>query len=304
MVEEAIRNGTWVPPAPPSRPVRVDLSKKPVLWEAYIDNKGSISYSHGGGQSLNPEWMTDQAKDWDMIRPISAAYLASSTALGPTTSVPTAADPTPPNPIPGPTPVDELPSHSDASSTRTPRHRAIFSRAMRMLNPTPVQTSPLPAANLSNANINAGGSGAGDAHILMTELDGNTPSPSLIRVAVLIAMPSPPSSSSSTAAPSTAASPSASVSVLTSPPPSINPTTSPAKLSTISTQSHPLQINPAFPLPLPPAQDDEPLLPHIEVGVADILVVPPDLVTQDERIHERKFRGSVVSQDSVASEVG
>ncbi|KIM42016.1 hypothetical protein M413DRAFT_445201 [Hebeloma cylindrosporum] len=308
MVEEAIRNGTWVPPSPPSRAAKVDLSKKPILWEAYIDNKGSISYSHGGGGSINPDWTAEQPKEWDMIRPISAAYLPSSTAMEPTDSTPT-------NPIPGPTPIDEPPSDPGASPTRISRPRAIFSRAMRMLNPTPVETSPLPVANLPDANTNAGVSGAGDAHISMTELDEKRQSPSLMRVAVLIAMPSPPSSSSSSSSstsPSTAVPLPGSVSTEASsssspsppPPPIISPSSSPAKPSITTTQSHPLQINPAFPLPLSPTQDEEPLLPHIEMGVADVLVVPPDSVTQEERIRERmKLRGSVLSRDSVATEV-
>jgi len=85
----------------------------------------------------------------------------------------------------------------------------------------------------------------------------------------------------------------------------MNPTTSATKLPTTINQSHPLKINPAFPLPLPPSHDEKFLLPPIEVGVAEVLVVPPDLDTQDQQIHEKKkLRGSVVSRDSVASEVG
>ncbi|TRM64825.1 hypothetical protein BD626DRAFT_490003 [Schizophyllum amplum] len=62
LVEEAIRNGTWIPPA--TRP-RVDLSKKPKLHEAYLD-------SHGAHQSH-----TRRAEDWlswDGILPFSATY--------------------------------------------------------------------------------------------------------------------------------------------------------------------------------------------------------------------------------------
>src|SRR5437016_4748080 len=76
MTEEAIRNGRW----PPSRMV---FSKKPVLWEAYVDTKGSISYPRGGtarGKCINLDWMVEQSKDWNAINPISAAYLTSSTA--------------------------------------------------------------------------------------------------------------------------------------------------------------------------------------------------------------------------------
>jgi len=39
MVEEAIRNGTWMPPPPGHGRTapRVDLSKKPRMWDLYLD---------------------------------------------------------------------------------------------------------------------------------------------------------------------------------------------------------------------------------------------------------------------------
>ena len=275
MVEEAIRNGTWVPPSPPSR---VDLSKKPVLWEAYIDAKGSVSYPHGGiarGKSIDLDWMMEQSKDWDVMKPISAAYLMSSTASIPLVQIPTnvsvssAATPTPPTP-----------------------NQAIFSQAMRMLIPMPVQPSPPGPANSSSVNINASArrSETGDAHISMEGLDQKRKSPSLMTVAVLIAMPSPPTSSSSSSLsaavplsvplPMNASSPSS---------PQTSPSMSPP---TTVTQSHPLQINPPFPLPLPSAEgEEEHRIPHVEVGVAEVLVVLPDSVTHDEGSHmKRKLR--------------
>ncbi|KAF9490887.1 hypothetical protein BDN71DRAFT_143017 [Pleurotus eryngii] len=45
MIEEAIRNGTWVPPAASSSR-RVDLSKKPKMYEAWISH-GNIQDNRG-----------------------------------------------------------------------------------------------------------------------------------------------------------------------------------------------------------------------------------------------------------------
>lgn len=66
MVEEAIRNGTWIPPPPETGTfgtgrARVDLSRKPKLWDAYL---GTTE------KSAQTEW------DWESIRPFSASYIA------------------------------------------------------------------------------------------------------------------------------------------------------------------------------------------------------------------------------------
>ncbi|KAL1745596.1 hypothetical protein HDZ31DRAFT_63005 [Schizophyllum fasciatum] len=85
LVEEAIRNGTWVPP--PTRP-RVDLSKKPKLHEAFLDSH-SIQHQRQSGRA--EEWLS-----WDGIFPFSATYI-------------TANYPTPPRPIGVPTEVSPPP---------------------------------------------------------------------------------------------------------------------------------------------------------------------------------------------------
>ncbi|KAG5651060.1 hypothetical protein H0H81_010042 [Sphagnurus paluster] len=66
MVEEAIRNGTWIPPPPETGTfgtgrARVDPSRKPKLWDAYL---GTTE------KSAQTEW------DWESIRPFSASYIA------------------------------------------------------------------------------------------------------------------------------------------------------------------------------------------------------------------------------------
>jgi hypothetical protein len=56
MVEEAIRNGTWVPPAPK---VRVDLRKKPRLWDAWVAPPvlGGVGTGPAGGEGgERDEW--------------------------------------------------------------------------------------------------------------------------------------------------------------------------------------------------------------------------------------------------------
>ncbi|KAJ6569821.1 hypothetical protein DFH09DRAFT_1080547 [Mycena vulgaris] len=56
MVEEAIANGTWVPSAPR---VKVDLRKKPRLWDAYLAPPVNVpvgGVGGGGGEGEMDEW--------------------------------------------------------------------------------------------------------------------------------------------------------------------------------------------------------------------------------------------------------
>jgi len=168
MMEEAIRNGTWIPPAPgtgASRP-RVDLSKKPVMWEAHLGGGERSAYLHNG-RLVQPDVSStnsiDAEKDWESIKPIFAAYLSK----GPT-----------PAPIPVPSASDLRPL--DAPATMETRLNAFVDWAARIVSPTPsTPLSPLPAP-LVNGNMQ----------------DASTPTedelgPPRVRVAVLIAMPSP-----------------------------------------------------------------------------------------------------------------
>ncbi|KAF8872807.1 hypothetical protein CPB84DRAFT_1854299 [Gymnopilus junonius] len=307
MVEEAIRNGTWVPPAPPTRPARVDLSKKPVLWEAYIDKKGDlVGHAVGGAlgdSKINDVWKMDNTREWDMIKPFAATYLSASEATatpelprGPPTTTGLATAPSvgslrgaaalqPPIPSPGSQsqPDVEAGNGPTAATTptssnraRMPRPRAMLSRALNMLNPTPDPTSPLPAplsGSLQNAGSNANLALGTAAEGGMTELKG----PQVMRVAVFIAMPKPPSGS-----------PTGSLS---------------ASTTMVPSDSHPLQPSASTSChPSHSDDDDEQPLPHLEMGVADVLVVPHDVDTPShpsgKKSAQRGSLGSMATETS------
>jgi len=324
MVEEAIRNGTWVPPAPPTRPPRVDLSKKPVLWEAYIDEKGDLlgHGANGGNAKINDVWRMENAKDWDMIKPFAATYLSASetSVTPPLPGVPSSTTGLVPVPSVGSlrsaaalqqSPVQNSGSQSQpdleagnggtataspAPTThgRMPRPRALLSRALNMLNPTPDPTSPLAAplsgsSNATGSNANLASGTAAEGGIGMSELR----SPHVMRVAVLIAMPKPPSGSPN-------GSLSASTTMVASeshahahPHPHSSPNTSHALQPSTSTSSHHYD------------DDDEQPLPHLEMGVADVLVVPPEVETSMQHSDKKKAaqRGSLGSMATEASDM-
>ncbi|KAF9470276.1 hypothetical protein BDN70DRAFT_727849 [Pholiota conissans] len=328
MVEEAIRNGTWVPPTPPTRPARVDLSKKPVLWEAYIDEKGTVqgmyaSDSHGDRKAATSEhWRAEHSKDWDTIKPFSAAYVAktpevvaaaaagiaahsnlslplngvpaSATGLGTTpsaTSVHRLAVPNDVSVSPAPAgvpPAGQLPvpvtAPAPSPTPRTPIHRTLLSRAMRMLNPTPDQTSPLPSPTTSGSTANLSAHRGGD--IAMAELHDNSTTPSVMRVAVLIAMPAPPSGGSLSAS---SASLSASASSSSSP-------------NASTPLTHPLHAGGGSPASRAADEDEHPL-PYLEMGVAEVLMVRQDMLASYSRGKVRDSVGSQGSRDSGDSHV-
>lgn len=64
MVEEAIANGTWIPPAPR---IKVDLRKKPKLWDAYV----------------SPPPAAGEGKEWDrvMVGPRIRPYTPASYSI-------------------------------------------------------------------------------------------------------------------------------------------------------------------------------------------------------------------------------
>lgn len=176
MMEEAIRNGTWIPPVPgsgASRP-RVDLSKKPVMWEAYLGGGERSAYLHNGNKLVQPDVSsassTDADKDWENIKPIFAAYLSKAPTPAPL-PLPSASDLRPPEP----------------PATMETRLNNLVDWAARIISPTPATPlSPLPAP-LGNGNMQ-------DVSTTTEDERG----PPRVRVAVLIAMPSPHHSSPST----------------------------------------------------------------------------------------------------------
>jgi len=241
MVEEAIRNGTWIPPTPAARAARVDLSKKPELWEAYLGGGGSWqlgSFGHGSGKEF------EYSRDWESIKPVYAGYSEPLTSVPYSGSTPNLTSLASPVFIPTPTPTNHSASRGDHEENRRTAEvssgapRSLLSRARIFLN-----SSTVPAASSADNGTN---SRSNSANISMTELNSN--SPSTIRVAVLIAMPSPSSHGSSTPL-------SASLSSSKSQPSS----------------SHPLELSPS-PTTLRSTDDEEQPLPHLEMGVADVVM--------------------------------
>ncbi|KJA26492.1 hypothetical protein HYPSUDRAFT_198786 [Hypholoma sublateritium FD-334 SS-4] len=288
MVEEAIRNGTWVPPSPPSRPARVDLSKKPVLWEAYVDDKGGVtSWRSAGGEGMERDhWRAEHSKDWETIKPFSATYVSKPAETSPTISASHSTHSLPTNGLgstpsttsvrgrsaPGydaqasgtvASPATISPSGSASpSAEEPPPRRTLFSRAMSVLNPTPPMTSPLPAPVTSG--IGLAPDGQREVGHAMAELHQRSTTPSMMRVAVLIAMPTPPAAGANAPA---------------------------------GPHSHPLHSSAA-----PAPSDEDHPLPHLEVGVAEVLMVPAESSVPYAR-GKRDTRDSIASRESDTSEV-
>ena len=179
MVEEAIRNGTWVPPAPlTSRASRnVDLSKKPKMWEVYLGAGGS-GYGEKGGAGSGEEY-----SQWDAIQPFSAAYITPTTPTS--TSDPqddrTASDVYLPHPATTPSP---------------PRPRPFFSRITRIPNRTPSSNPSFPLTTRTNTITSSTDANNDDNNENSNNADTPStttiipPGPPTVRVAVLIVMPS------------------------------------------------------------------------------------------------------------------
>lgn len=240
MVEEAMRNGTWVPPTF-SRPVRVDLSKRPELWDAYLGGGGwqvgALDHSKALGISTN--WKSEYSKDWEFMKLISSEPYPSPTL---TPNLTTLSSPVP-DPVAAPitllTPRRDEESQETAEVATTP---SLLTRARIFLHPPRPTFSP-PSAAADNA------SNPRSTNISMTELNSGTPAS--VRVTVLIAMPSLSPHGSCTT-PSCSA-PSCSL-------PSCQATT-----------SHPLQSSSSScPISKPTN------LPHLEMGVAEVVISPAE----------------------------
>jgi len=207
MIDEAIRNGTLPPPFAYQRP-RVDLSKKPKMWNAWIETAPEPPKT--GGRSREKEWY------WDMIKPFSAI-----SALPP---------PLPPN------------GSGGIGDSRQPQNRpsSLMDR-LRRVPLMPTNDSTIPSTTQPTS-----------ASATLANLDSGNVS---LKVAVLIAMPrKPPSSSSSDKFSTPRSHPSP-----LSRPVSVSPSSRPLSAATITEQC---DIN------------DEDELPHLEIGVTEVRVVP------------------------------
>jgi len=247
MEEEARRNGTWIAPTA-ARSSRVDLDKKPELWEAYLRGGGWQRGSFGSGKELDigANWKSEYStRDWESIKPIYAGYIEPMTSVSHSDSTPNLTSLSPPISIPIPTPINPSASGRDDEenrriaevSTGTTPTPSLFTRARTFLNPN----SNVPASSSADNGIN---SRSISANISMTELSSN--SSSTLRVAVLIAMPSPSSHGSST------------------------PLSSSLSSKSQPSTSRPLDLSSISPTTL--RDDEEQPLPHIEIGVADVVI--------------------------------
>ncbi|KAJ3535615.1 hypothetical protein NMY22_g6407 [Coprinellus aureogranulatus] len=94
LVEEAMRNGTFIPGTELDGGVggggpmgagrwrgRVDLSKKPRMWDVSLGG-GGVYYGQGGSGYANEkagwEAVGGDVKEWDAIKPVSVSYVAST----------------------------------------------------------------------------------------------------------------------------------------------------------------------------------------------------------------------------------
>ncbi|KDQ23657.1 hypothetical protein PLEOSDRAFT_1108139 [Pleurotus ostreatus PC15] len=291
MIEEAIRNGTWVPPAAASSR-RVDLSKKPKMYEAWI--------SHGNIQDNRAV----EHPDWEGIMPFSVLYTLSNKPAAGTPQASTSINNNSTNHITPPT------SNADARTGAPARSRlSRFSPLSLFRRPVAPAASPSGAspaspagdaannaAGVGNAAGNSGSSGShGNEKQPVAQVDGRK---SKVQVAVLIAMPNA-SHSSYYNTPS---------------PQSIPPLPISDASSTGSTQaplqildpllSTPLAATPTSSSSLPNSSthhdDEEEELPPIEVGVAQVSILGED---DDEETIDRtssEARGAKRSIGSVS----
>lgn len=246
MIEEAIRNGTWLPPPPGSGRggPRVDLSKKPRMWEVYLDMNGQ----HQQHPPVMMPMMDE--RDWESIKPVMATYVHDQTGKKKSSS--NQSDGSGAGVTGGAGTERAGDGESSASGTGS-RSRGLFrrfaSRIGRAISPSPsgpqFGQSPSPAAGNNTRHGSSTNISSGQQDMQMTELGGSN-GPQKVRVAVLIAMPRPHTTS-----------------------PSASQTISPSTSRSASSGSTP-------PLKLPQStttmDDEEEELPHIEMGVAELAV--------------------------------
>ncbi|KAG6834909.1 hypothetical protein H0H93_006495 [Arthromyces matolae] len=266
LIEDAIRNGTLMPPSPGGsgtfifggqiRP-RVDLSKKPKMWEAFVGASSRDTTINASKRIGKAETVTEW--EWDTIRPFAATYVEPPLS--------------PPNEI-------ELPAwRPPPSSTSFQRRvRGLFRpRGRREVPPSSTQSeypmtptnnqTPTTAAPLMNVD----GTTSATTPSIPDPLPPPPPPPppaQKLRVAVLIAMPHPPEPNSNLHAPSSSPSSSSSSSSAAPPPPAPQ---------------------------LMGDDDDEPELPHLEFGITELeMTIHPSL-----QLNQGKdIRASVASGSS------
>ena len=241
MVQEAIRNGTYVPPTPPN------LTIKPELWEAYLG--GSSGCQLGSGKKeLDTNWKSEYSRDyWESIKPIYAGL----TKPGSPPNFPTSLSQPPSIPVTTLINLSVPPSGDDEENQRTAEVSttppSLLTRARIFLH----LNSSVPA---SSSTLNNNGTSSHSTSVMSVS---NSPPPQpMIRVVVLIAMPSPTSSHVSTSIPLSA-----------------RTSSSLSSNSQPTTTSHSPELSPSPTTTLRFTDDEDQPVPYLEMGVADVGVV-------------------------------
>ncbi|KAF6749856.1 hypothetical protein DFP72DRAFT_1173187 [Ephemerocybe angulata] len=202
MVEEAMRNGTWVPQEPGGRTPRrgVDLSKKPGMWDVYLGGTGGVGGVGGSGVGGVPGFHGEsgsgyekgygggtygygeegrEGREWGDIKPVSVAYVPRAKPEG-DERVGAA------GPLGLPVGVSDQnvagAGAGGSGSMRGGGRASIFRRVAGYFRPARTTGG---GEGESGAGAGAGG-GAGEEGQREEERSGR------VRVAVLIAMPRPP----------------------------------------------------------------------------------------------------------------
>lgn len=242
-IEEAIRNGTWIPPAAPGRTgARVDLSKKPRMWDAYLDlHHPTRRYSTS---------LFSEDKDWDSMKPLMVSYV-NGPKRSQTSITMARADA-----------GNDRAADGDEGRRRTSGPQRLLGRIGQGVRDILSTTARPPTLPLSYP-VNNGSS----QDVPLTEVEST--GPPKVSVAVLIAMPrqySSPSSSSSKLEPSSSFS---------------SPTLPTLTKATVLNSS---------------PRDDEEELPHIEMGVVELVLSEESHhLDDDHRSEKAKGRESMTS---------
>lgn len=239
LIEEAIRNGTWTP-SNDSFYLGVGrglhgLRNEPKMWEMFVRKEHWRVVGSNESDPVNAEW------DWDCIKPLSATMLQrpSSQVIFDSNSDP------------------DSQTRTNNTTLRTARAR----RIRRYLSMTIHAPPPSESNMLARSNDNTNPKVIGDGQSFSSALNHQS-----IRVAVLIVMPSVarPSRTPSQFRQSASWSPPSSKSSTSVSSPSVNPATS--LLLPIPTPSLLPQQ------PKPTAEDEAEALPHVELGVVELVM--------------------------------
>lgn len=183
-MEEAIRNGTYVPPAPART---VDLNQKPVLYDVYLDGEGIVSVrEHRRSVSEVESMETDLKAGKDMgtwgsmmvsvllVQVFWFVVLTSGCAAQPLAAVTEKED--------APLVAEEVPP--PAAVSPRPSHRAWIPRRLRARP----RTSDVPMAILGGSTEPSSPGSEGNSE---SDSSPRLPEAESVQLALFIAMPTP-----------------------------------------------------------------------------------------------------------------